>query len=88
MPHRGFGGLLTNAADQAGFATVPLEALQLLKKQCCLQSPFPDTFGPQFAPRESENHLEDVLKELSQAVQVQTKVLVEFLEALRERSTH
>lgn len=82
MPHRGFGGLLTNAADQAGFVTVPLEALQPPKKQHCLQSPFPDTFGLWFTPRESENHLEDVLKELSQAMQAQTKVLVEFLEAL------
>ncbi|KAN0091392.1 hypothetical protein V8E55_004958, partial [Tylopilus felleus] len=84
MPCRAFGGLLTNSADQVG--SVPIQALRLAKRQRRLRSPF-DVFGPQFAPREPENHMEEVFKELNQAVKEQTKVLVAILEVLQERRT-
>lgn len=79
MPRRGFGGLLTNTADRA--CSVPIQP----KKRRRLQSPF-DIFGPQTTHRESENCLEEGIRELQCAMKEQTKVLSAILEVLREKN--
>ena len=82
MPHRRFGGLLTNTAiDRA--SSLPIQPLQP-KKRCHLQSPF-EVFGPrpQMRPHvQSENHLEEVIRELHQALTEQTMILSSILEVL------